>query len=173
MNSPATLGPLGSALVTTFGLGHLRPASGTWGSLPPVILAAALIAAGLGPADAPIVFNGTLGAVLIIFTLACAAWGNQAEARFGKKDPSQVVADETAGQCIPLLLLPADSVATWPNAAVTLALAFLAFRAFDILKLWPAHQIQRLSGGWGIVLDDLVAGLQTMILIQIAARTLF
>ncbi len=159
-------------LVTVFGLGHLRPFPGTWGSLPTVILAAVLWGVGLGPGPHPVIFNLILAAVLVFFTLCCAILGDLAEAKFLKKDPSQVVADETAGQAIPLLLLPASALATPGMAALTLLLAFVAFRFMDIVKPPPAHQIQAVPGGWGLVLDDLVAGVYAMAVVQVALRCL-
>jgi phosphatidylglycerophosphatase A len=157
-------------ILTTFGLGHLRPFPGTWGSVPTVVVAALLVAAGLGPADQPWVFNLVMIAILVVFTLACAVRGDEAEAVFLKKDPSQVVADETAGQALPLLFLPAAAFATPGRAAWTLIFAFIAFRLMDIVKPWPAQQIQRYPGGWGVVLDDLMAGVYAMIVLQIATR---
>mgnify|MGYP000872923013 FL=1 len=157
-------------LVTVFGLGHLRPFPGTWGSIPSVILAGVLIALGLGPASHPFLFNAILLAVILFFTLACATLGDLAEARFLKKDPSQVVADETAGQALALLFLPAAAVSTPGHAALTLLIAFCAFRLLDIVKPWPAYQIQRYPGGWGVVLDDLVSGFYAFVVVQLVAR---
>ncbi len=153
-------------LVTTFGLGHMKPASGTWGSLPPPLLAGVLIVLGLGPVAHPWIYNGLLLAVLVVFAVACIVDGDRAEARFGKKDPGQVVADETAAQCIPLMFLPTVALITWWTAAATILLAFLAFRVFDIIKPWPAREIQETPGGWGILLDDLIAGFYAMIVVQ-------
>lgn len=158
--------------ITVFGLGHRRPASGTWGSLPPVLIAAALIAAGLGPVDHPILYHAVLIVILLTFSAACILQGDHAEARFGEKDPGQAVADETAGQCLPLLALPATAVEPGSHAALTLLAAFLAFRFFDILKPPPAHGLQRVPGGWGILLDDLVAGLYAMLAVQALTRGL-
>jgi len=158
------------AMVTVFGLGHLRPAPGTWGSLPPAALAAVLVAVGLGPAGHPLIYNLALAAVVIVFTLACAIKGDLAEAVFLRKDPSQVVADETAGQALALMFLPAAAVATPALAAFTLIYAFLAFRIMDIIKPWPAFQIQKIAGGWGVVLDDLVAGFYAFVLVQVISR---
>lgn len=157
-------------LLTTFGLGLMKPASGTWGSLPPPILAALLMGAGLGPAAHPWAYNGILALVLLVFAGACVLFGDHAEARFGKKDPGQVVADETAAQCIPLMFLPGAAVSHWWSAGATLLLAFLAFRVFDVIKPWPARGIQRTPGGWGILLDDLLAGAYAMAVVQAAVR---
>lgn len=169
----AGLSPLGGALVTTFGLGHLRPAPGTWGSAPPVALGAALILAGYGPADGAAgqaVFNGLMALALVVFGAGCVVYGEAAEARFGGKDPGSVCADETAGVCVPLLFLPAAAADTLLHGAVTCAVVFFGFRVFDILKLPPANGLQRVRGGWGILLDDLIAGVQTMIVVQVFVR---
>lgn len=159
-------------LITTFGLGHMRPASGTWGSMPTVALAAALIFTGFGPSAAPVVYHAVLVGWMLVFCLACLVGGRDAEAAFGKKDPGQAVADETAGQAIPLLLLPGIATSTLNHELVTLGLAFVAFRIFDIIKLPPARQLQRLKGGVGILVDDLIAGVHALIVVQIATRFL-
>jgi phosphatidylglycerophosphatase A len=135
-----------------------------------VLLAGLLILAGAGPDRHPWVYNGVLALVLVFFTLCCAVLGDLAEAKFLKKDPSQVVADETAGQALPLLFLPAAAVRTPMLAVLWLFLAFVAFRLMDIIKPPPAYQIQETPGGWGLVLDDLVAGVYAMVLIQLAAH---
>jgi phosphatidylglycerophosphatase A len=168
-------------LVTTFGLGRLRPAPGTWGSLPPVLLAGLMLILGMGPARHGsgvswgwagwLGYHGVLLAVLAVFSVACLAFGDAAEAAFGKKDPGSVCADETAGGCIPLMLLPPAAMAEeW--AHWTLLLAFLSFRMFDILKLPPAGKLQKQPGGVGILVDDLVAGVQAMVLVQIVTRAI-
>ncbi len=157
-------------LITTFGLGHMRPASGTWGSMPTVVLAAALIFAGIGPAAAPVLYHAALIAWMLVFCIACLLGGREAEAAFGKKDPGQAVADETAGQAIPLLFLPTAATSTTNHTLLTLALAFVAFRVFDIIKLPPARQLQRLKGGVGILIDDLIAGVHALIVVQIVTR---
>jgi len=158
--------------LTTFGLGRLRPAPGTWGSLPPPAIALGLVLLGHGPASSPWVYNGVLAVVLILFSVACVWFGATGELVFGKKDPSQVVADETAGQCLPLLFLPLAADASLERTLAALALAFVAFRVFDIIKLPPANQLQRLRHGWGILADDLVAGVQAAVVVQLAIRVL-
>lgn len=150
----------------------MRPASGTWGSLPPVVIAAAMIYSGHGPADSPWLYHGVLALVLVVFCGACLVQGDAAEAHFGKKDPGDVVADEVAGQCLPLMFLPAAAVATPVLAAVTLGYAFVAFRILDIVKPWPARGLQRIPGGMGILIDDLFAGLYAAAVVQIMARAM-
>jgi phosphatidylglycerophosphatase A len=110
-------------------------------------------------------------AVLVIFSVACVVQGDAAEARFLKKDPSQAVADETAGQCIPLLGVPL-LYGSLGHAAAVLSIAFVGFRLMDIIKPWPARGLQSAPSGWGILLDDLFAGVYAL-LIVIGARWLF
>ncbi|MCC6971317.1 MAG: phosphatidylglycerophosphatase A [Phycisphaerales bacterium] len=162
----------GLRLITVFGLGFMRPASGTWGSMPPVLAAATLIALGFAPGTSTtssLVYHAALAVVFVIFAGACIVQGDRAEARFGH-DPSEVVADEVAGQCVALLALPAAALATPSKAALTLATSFFAFRVLDIVKPWPAGQLQRVPSGWGILLDDLFAGLYALVVVQIVAR---
>lgn len=159
-------------LSTVFGLGHLRPASGSWGSLPPAALAALLITLGVGPAHSPWIYLGSISLVLIVFSIACVVQGDRAEAAFGAKDPSEVVADEVAGQCIPLLALPLTWDTGWLGSMLWVAAAFVAFRLMDVLKPPPANGLQRLPGGWGILVDDLVAGVYALALVWAVAAML-
>jgi phosphatidylglycerophosphatase A len=173
----ASLSPLGKALITTFGLGLLRPASGTWGSMPTVALAGAMMLAGARPCGGgvwpSVVYHGVLLIVLLVFSWVCVIFGDGAEVYFGKKDPGSVVADETAGQAIALVALPAAATGSFWHLAATLAIAFVAFRVLDILKLWPANGLQKHPGGWGILLDDLAAGVQALVVVQVAARVMW
>ncbi len=158
-------------LLTTFGLGHMRPASGTWGSIPPVALALGLIAVGLAPAEHPVIFNGIMLAIVLLFSHVCIHQGDEAEAWFGH-DPSEVVADETAGQALVLMFIPLAAPVTlgdWFRTLVLLAVAFLAFRILDILKPPPANGLQRLPGGWGILIDDLVVAVPAWGIVQLVA----
>jgi phosphatidylglycerophosphatase A len=156
--------------ITSLGLGYLRPAPGTWGSALTILIALVLVAMGLGPEASPGLFSLAMLTLLVFFTLACLLQGDAAEAKFLRKDPSQVTADETAGQCVPLLLLPLASVTTPGRMFFTFALAFVAFRLLDIVKPWPADRLQRIPGGWGIVLDDLIAGVYAAAIVQFSAR---
>jgi phosphatidylglycerophosphatase A len=70
------------------------------------------------------------------------------------------------------MFLPAASVRDWAHAGATLLGAFLLFRVFDILKPWPANQLQALPKGWGILADDLAAGVQALLVVQLLTRTL-
>lgn len=154
-------------LSTAFGLGHMRPFPGTWGSLLPVVVAALLIGFGFSPVDGSLVYHLVLAALIVVFTVACVVSGDRVEARFGRKDPSAVVADEVVGMSIALLALPIGWEGTLGAAWPELLAAFLLFRFFDILKVPPANTLQRIPGGWGILLDDVAAGLWALLLVQV------
>jgi phosphatidylglycerophosphatase A len=78
-----------------------------------------------------------------------------------RKDPGAIVIDEVAGMALSVLLLPR-------TAGVLLA-AFVLFRVFDVVKPYPANALQRLRGGAGVMLDDLVAGVYALVAL-LAAR---
>lgn len=123
------------------GIGYLKPAPGTWGSLAATLTFLALQSSLLW-----------FFSILLVLSLILSVWsGNQVTAR-GEHDPSWFVLDEWAGQSITLLLIP---VVTW----WTVLLSFLLFRVFDILKPAGVNRLQDLPGGWGILLDDVLAGL--------------
>lgn len=82
----------------------------------------------------------------------------KAEERYGK-DARCIVIDEVAGMFISLCFLP--------RSALVFLLAFVGFRIFDVLKPFPAGRLQRLPGGWGVVADDVFAGIYTNIVIRI------
>jgi phosphatidylglycerophosphatase A len=73
----------------------------------------------------------------------------------GEADPREVVADEFAGQAVTFLAAPFLFI---PTIWVTAVLGFLLFRLFDILKPWPARRLEKLPKGWGVLADDLLAG---------------
>lgn len=153
---------IGRMAITSGGLGNLRPAPGTWGSLPPAVVAAGLVVL---DQQGTWVWYGVMALFVVLFSLACLVFGRDAESHFGRKDPSAVVADETAGQALTLMLLPVwldGSTLSWLAAVIG---AFLAFRLADIAKLPPANGLQRLGGGLGILIDDLIAGMQAGVLV--------
>lgn len=156
-------------MVTSCGLGFLRPAPGTWGSLPPVVICGIYLALRL-----PISFlNFVLIVLGAIASAACLEYGTWAEKRFGRKDASQVVADETAGQSVALLFLPWREMETaydWQWNIAIAVMAFVFFRIADIIKPPPAYKAQRLPGGQGILIDDIIAGVYALIVTQAIAR---
>lgn len=134
-------------IATVGGAGYFPIAPGTAGSLVGVA-----VVAGLGqlPLDRTTAIAVLAVASVVFFALGVWAAG-EAEKFFDRTDPGQVVVDEVVGQMMTFLLLPH---ATWK----WLLGGFLLFRAFDIVKPFPARQAERFPRGWGIMLDDVVAG---------------
>lgn len=158
-----TISPHAKSMLTVFGLGAMRPFSGTWGSLPPVVLGWVLCLIGTPRS----LFDILMIVLIVVFSAACVIWGTEAEAHW-KKDPGHVVADETAGQAVTLLLLPNAVLGDFWSFTIAMAASFFLFRGFDILKPWPAGAMQSIRGGWGILLDDLIAGAMAAAIIWIA-----
>ncbi|MBT3201065.1 MAG: phosphatidylglycerophosphatase A, partial [Phycisphaerales bacterium] len=90
------------------------------------------------------------------------------EKAFGKKDPSQCTADEWAGQALTMLALPMIG----PGAWITCLVGFGMFRLFDITKPPPVRQLEKLPQGWGVLVDDLAAGVYANIASQLILRLL-
>ena len=132
----ATLGPIG----------HMRPAPGTLGSLVGIISGVAFMQISsylLEFAILIVIFVGIKAADIYCRDM-------------GKKDASEVIIDEVAGQWLPLLVIPTDQ--SWPAYCAWVLLAFVLFRFFDITKLGPIGMAERIAGGAGVIADDLVAG---------------
>jgi phosphatidylglycerophosphatase A len=130
-------------LGTWFGCGYFPVAPGTIGSAAAIGIAWLLARAGFG----------NLHFLVLSFALLYPAiWAaGVVAAQSGNKDPGIVVVDEVAGQW---LTLAGALRFNWQ----TFAIAFLLFRFFDILKPPPIRLIERVPGGSGIVLDDMMAG---------------
>lgn len=135
-------------IATFFGAGLGKPGPGTWGSVAALLLWVA-VAFPLHPG--PIAMQLILAAGIVLSIALGVPAATIAARESGREDPGFVVVDEVAGQWIALLGCRAD----WREAVAALVL----FRIFDILKPWPARQLESLPGGWGIVFDDVAAGL--------------
>jgi phosphatidylglycerophosphatase A len=138
-------------IATFFGAGLGRPGPGTYGSITTVLLwgVYAWIA---HPTPRALLYSLFL---LIGFALLLGVPASTIVAReSGRKDPQFVVIDEVAGQAIALLFMPAN----WLGALIALIL----FRFFDITKPFPVRQLENLPEGWGIVFDDVAAGLYAL-----------
>jgi len=102
---------------------------------------------------------------ILILTLFAVYVSGEAEKIFNRKDSSYIVIDEIAGQQFALFLVPPE--------VLYIALGFLLFRLFDIMKPPPAGFCQdHLPGGWGVVMDDVAAGIWTNIILLLAIRFL-
>ena len=104
----------------------------------------------------------TYGTVTIFITVLGLLVSGPMEDMLKSKDPSCVVIDEVSGILIALFLLPLD----WP----VLITAFFLFRALDMFKLYPVNQMEKFEGGLGSMIDDIVAGVYTNIVMHIAIR---
>ncbi len=132
-------------------LGEFPFASGTAGSLG---AAAVYLATTTQLQGVPLsIAAGGAGGVLALLGMAIGRWGQEF---YRQRDPSEFVLDEVAGQFVALVAVTPTVLALAPWK-VALA-AFLLFRFFDIVKPFPAGRLERLRGGPGIVLDDIVAG---------------
>jgi phosphatidylglycerophosphatase A len=150
-----TRAPRWATLVATFfGVGLLRPGPGSWGSAATVALWW-LVARGISPGWQPWAAV-TLAALAVVVGIPAATQVSRAS---GLKDPQFVVIDEVAGQLITLIAAPV----AWKS----LVLGFILFRGFDIVKPPPVRQLEHLSEGFGIVLDDVGAGLYALVVMQV------
>lgn len=136
------------------GLGYLPFAPGTFASIAGFLI---FILIGAGSAT----FVLVTAAILVMGFASC----GRAEEIFGRKDSSRIVIDEVAGMLVALLCMPYDL-----KIAV---LAFVLFRILDIIKPFPANGLQRLRGSLGVMTDDIVAGLYTNLILQLALRFTF
>ncbi|MGP1358336.1 phosphatidylglycerophosphatase A family protein [Roseicyclus sp.] len=150
-------------IATVFGVGYLRPAPGTWGSLAALPMAWALHEIG---------GFWLFAAATMVITVA-GWWATEREiATSDIKDPSEIVVDEVAGQWIALwpvsfgaVFAGAEFLALWPGIVT----AFLAFRLFDIWKPGPVGWADRQEGALGVMADDLFAGWLAAMVVAVAA----
>ena len=137
-------------VATWFGAGLLPVAPGTWGSLA-AIPAAHLVVTIWG-------VSGLVGFALAVTLVGVHAAGETARLR-GIGDPPEVVVDEVAGQSIALLpvyvLVPPEATLLRVGAVL---LAFGLFRVLDVWKPGPIGALERLPGGWGVMMDDVLGG---------------
>ena len=132
---------------TFFSLGKLPFAPGSWGSLGALLLWLLL----------PISFSIHLSVIVFLFVLGVYS-SNKMAIYLNDHDPSEVVIDEAVGMGISLFMLP--------HSFGLYLLAFVLFRIFDVLKPSFIYRVQDLPGGWGIMLDDVLAGLFTLAIVH-------
>jgi len=146
-------------IATGLGAGYFPVAPGTAGSAVGLALVIAFRQTRLESPALAVCLAAFTG---LLFAVGVWSAGN-AEKVFGCVDPRQVVIDEVAGQILTFVATPRVS---W----IGLIAGFLLFRGFDIIKPFPARQAERIPGGWGIMLDDLVAGLYSLIALLVLGR---
>ena len=89
-------------------------------------------------------------AITILLTLIFIWASSVTEEIYNERDPGKIVADEVSGYLVTMILVP--------PTAVNIALGFILFRLFDILKPPPVRKFEKLPRGWGVVIDDVAAG---------------
>ncbi len=141
---------LGSGFYT----GYIPFASGTFGSL------AALFIYYIPGFEKTFI----LIPAIIIFIFYGIYVGSKFEKLYGK-DPAQCTIDEVVGMWITLLFLPKKIIFS--------LIAFLIWRVFDIIKPYPARQLESLNGGLGIMSDDIVAGIYSLIVVRLIVTIFF
>lgn len=142
-------------VLSCFGIGFLPIIPGTFGSL-------LMLGAFLGVHFLAVHFMWPIQMISIIFLIVaiiassifCIIYTTHAEKTFNQKDPSWIVIDEFAGQAVALFPAAVTGGRVLPPAIA----AFILFRIFDICKPSPIREMEQLSGGFGVLADDLVAG---------------
>jgi phosphatidylglycerophosphatase A len=142
-------GRLSSWFATCSYVGYLPFVPGTWGSLLACIV---------------LYFLPGSGSPIIVILLAVAGTVTAERARGVEEDPGRIVIDEYVGM---LVTMAAHSPTIW-----NLVKGFILFRAFDILKPYPIRKLERLPGGYGIMADDVLAGVFANVVLFLAERLL-
>jgi phosphatidylglycerophosphatase A len=124
---------------TFAGVGHIPVVPATWTSL-----VVALLVYFIGPQD-----PWWQALAVVLFTVTGVPACGALEREYGE-DPKQATMDEAAGMMLTLLAVPLTPI--------TVGVGFVLFRVFDVFKPFPARRLEALPGGWGIMADDLAAG---------------
>lgn len=138
-------------IASGFGVGFLPKAPGTWGALLALLL------------SLPLLYienfqrNLIIGILILIFTVAGVWSANKVEVAWGH-DSKQVVVDEMVGFWITIMFVP--------NVLKYYIIGFVLFRLFDILKPLGIRKAEQLKGGYGVMADDIVAGIYSNIILQ-------
>jgi phosphatidylglycerophosphatase A len=118
------------------------------------------------------VVAAVMAAFVIAASVACIACVPAVAALAGKTDPGEIVVDEVAGQALVFLiavwLLPADL--SLKQCCLVAATGFLLFRVLDITKPWPIRKLEALPEGWGVLADDLLAGVFAAAVLSIVVK---
>lgn len=146
-----------AALGTAFGLGYSPVASGTAGSL----LGVAIFIIIALTSETRAIEKVLVALALTVTCCIAVPIGDWAERYWQRKDPGYFVLDEVAGFLLTVLLFRGE------NLLLTTAWAFVVTRICDILKPFPARRMERIPGGWGILLDDLVASLYAAAILHV------
>ncbi len=136
---------------TLFGIGFIPIAPGTFGSLFAIFIWYVFIN----------LFSIFYFIILFLFVLSVSFYfTNIYLDNYKKKDPSEVIVDEFLGQSIPLLFIVNLNI-------YEVLIVFVTFRFFDIYKIYPINKIEDLKGSYGVILDDIVAGIYSLIILML------
>ena len=136
---------------TLFGIGFIPLAPGTFGSLFAILIWYVFID----------LFSIFYFIVLFLFVLSVSFYFTDIYLdNYKKKDPSEVIVDEFLGQSIPLLFIVNFNI-------YEVLIAFVTFRFFDIYKIYPINKMENLKGSYGVILDDIVAGIYSLIILML------
>ena len=136
---------------TLFGIGFIPLAPGTFGSLFAILIWYVFI-------DLLSIFYFI---ALFLFVLSVSFYLTDIYLdNYKKKDPSEVIIDEFLGQSIPLLFIVNYNI-------YEVLIAFVTFRFFDIYKIYPINKMEDLKGSYGVILDDIVAGIYSLIILML------
>ena len=137
--------------VTLFGIGFIPLAPGTFGSLFSILIWYVFID----------LFSIFYFIALFLFVLSVSFYLTDIYLdNYKKKDPSEVIVDEFLGQSIPLLFIVNFNI-------YEVLIVFVTFRFFDIYKIYPINKIEDLKGSYGVILDDIVAGIYSLIILML------
>jgi len=158
--------------ITGLGSGYSPFASGTAGSAVAIVIALGVWAIVTATGVTLLLLDVIWVIGILLASIGCVVWGPWAIQYFSESakkqgDPGHVVLDEWAGQWLALLAIP---MPTFERAALVLALQFFLFRVFDVWKPPPGRQFEKLPAGWGILMDDLAAGVYANLIGQIVFR---
>ena len=136
---------------TLFGIGFISIAPGTFGSFFAIIIWYVFVD----------LFSILYFIFLFLFILSISFYLTDIYLNsYKKKDPSEVIIDEFLGQSIPLIFIVNFNI-------YEVLIAFVTFRFFDIYKIYPINKMEDLKGSYGVILDDIIAGIYSLIILML------
>jgi phosphatidylglycerophosphatase A len=151
-------------LATGFGVGVIPYGPGTFGSAVGLLIAVGLIST--FSLDVVVLQNALILASLLLAGVGI--WASaRAERCFERKDAGQIVIDEVCGQVMSFVFIAPYLARLGPAWRWWMLVGFALFRVFDMFKPYPINRLQDLEGGFGVMMDDVVAGLYTAALLSL------
>ncbi|MGE0132631.1 MAG: phosphatidylglycerophosphatase A [Blastocatellales bacterium] len=151
-------------IATGFGAGFIPFGPGTWGSVVGLLITYGLIA--VFGSDVLLLQNSLIAAGIV--SAALGIWAShRAEKVFDRKDASQIVIDEVCGQIISFVFIAPYLAGLGASWRWWMIAGFALFRAFDIFKPYPINKLQDLSGGFGVMMDDVLAGIYAAVILSL------